>query len=51
VDERLEANRANWDERTSIHLRSRFYDVEGWLTEKGGPRARERELLAALTRT
>jgi SAM-dependent methyltransferase len=45
VDERLEANRANWDDRTAIHLESQFYDVEGWLREARGPRAREREAL------
>jgi len=26
-----EANRANWDERAYIHVRSRMYDVEGFL--------------------
>jgi SAM-dependent methyltransferase len=31
------ANRANWDDRTAIHLRSRFYDVEGWLRDGPGP--------------
>jgi SAM-dependent methyltransferase len=41
VDERLEANRANWDDRTAIHLTSEFYDVEGWLRERRGPRAHE----------
>lgn len=35
------ANLAKWDERTGIHVRSRFYDVEGWLREKPGPRAWE----------
>lgn len=34
-------NRANWDERTAIHLRSQFYDVDGWLREGRGPRPRE----------
>ena len=37
----LATNRANWDERTQVHLRSRFYDVEGWLREGRGPRPRE----------
>ena len=41
MDERLTANRANWDERTGIHLDSRFYDVEGWLRRAPGPRPRE----------
>lgn len=43
--DRLEANRANWDERTSIHLRSRFYDIEGWLRHGRGPRPEEAEAL------
>lgn len=41
----LEANRANWEERTPIHLRSDFYDVEGWLREGRGPRPAELEAL------
>jgi SAM-dependent methyltransferase len=45
VNEWLEANRANWDERTDVHLRSRFYDVAGWLRDKTGPRPREVEVL------
>ncbi len=45
MDERLAANQANWDERTGLHLRSRFYDVESWLSESRGPRAREVEAL------
>jgi SAM-dependent methyltransferase len=45
VDERFAVNRANWDERTAIHLGSRFYDVEGWLREERGPRAFEAEVL------
>jgi SAM-dependent methyltransferase len=45
VDERLAANRASWDDRTAIHLESRFYDVEGWLRDQRGPRAREIEAL------
>lgn len=39
------ANRANWDERTGIHLRSAFYDVEQWLRDQPKPRPRELELL------
>jgi SAM-dependent methyltransferase len=38
-------NRANWDERTGVHLASRFYDVEGWLREGRLPRPWEREVL------
>jgi SAM-dependent methyltransferase len=49
VDERLAANRENWNERTPIHLRSQFYDVEGWLREERGPRPREREWLGDVT--
>ena len=41
TDAHLEANRANWDERTQIHLASRFYDVEGWLRDAPGPSPRE----------
>lgn len=43
--EALSANRANWDDRTPIHLRSAFYDVEGWLTSGRGPRSREVDAL------
>ena len=35
--ELLAANQRNWDERVSIHLASRFYDVERWLVDP--PRA------------
>jgi phthiocerol/phenolphthiocerol synthesis type-I polyketide synthase E len=48
-DEHLRVNRANWDERTGIHLESRFYDVEGWLREGRGPRDREVEALGDVT--
>jgi len=41
TDAHLEANRANWDERTPVHLASRFYDVEGWLRDGRGPRPEE----------
>ncbi len=30
MDERLRTNRINWNERTPIHARSAFYDVEGF---------------------
>jgi SAM-dependent methyltransferase len=30
MDPRVAANRALWDEWTPIHVRSDFYDVEGW---------------------
>jgi len=39
------ANLANWDERTGIHIRSQFYDVERWLREERGPRPWEVETL------
>jgi SAM-dependent methyltransferase len=41
MDERIAENRENWNERTAIHLASRFYDVEGWLRDAPGPRAWE----------
>ncbi len=41
----LAANRRNWDERVHVHLASRFYDVEGWLADRPGPRARELDAL------
>jgi SAM-dependent methyltransferase len=47
--DQLASNRANWDERTGIHIDSRFYDVEGWLREQRGPRQRELEALGDLT--
>jgi len=40
-----EANRRVWDERTAVHASSRFYDVEGWLRVRPGPRSRELDLL------
>lgn len=45
MDPRLAANQANWDDRTSVHLESRFYDVEGWLRERRGPHPDELEML------
>jgi SAM-dependent methyltransferase len=45
TDGYLSANRANWDDRAAVHMRSEFYDVEGWLRAQRGPRPRE---LAAL---
>jgi SAM-dependent methyltransferase len=44
-DELLAANRANWDDRTGVHLESRFYDVEGWLRDGRGPRSWDAEAL------
>jgi SAM-dependent methyltransferase len=45
LEERLAANRRNWDERVGVHLGSRFYDVERWLANRPGPRQRETEVL------
>jgi SAM-dependent methyltransferase len=45
MDERLVANRSNWNDRTKVHLVSQFYDVEGWLREPRRPRAHEAEAL------
>lgn len=45
MDERLAINRANWDDRTGIHLESQFYDVDGWLRDHRGPREREIDAL------
>jgi SAM-dependent methyltransferase len=41
----LAANRRNWDERVAVHMASRFYDVDHWLAERPGPRARELDAL------
>jgi SAM-dependent methyltransferase len=49
VDEHRAANRANWDERTPTHVRSGFYDVEGWLRDERGPRPREVAALGDVT--
>lgn len=45
MDPRLTANRENWNDRTALHLRSRFYDVEGWLREGKGPARHEIDAL------
>lgn len=45
MDPRIEANRANWNERVPIHVASEFYDVEGWLREASGPSAEESNAL------
>ena len=49
MDERIAANRANWDARTPVHLASQFYDVEGWLAEARGPRPDEANALGDVT--
>jgi SAM-dependent methyltransferase len=45
VDERILANRENWDDRVGVHTGSHFYDVEGWLRDESGPQLRETEAL------
>lgn len=45
MDDRLAANRANWDERVPIHVASRFYDIDGWFRERPGPRAWETDVV------
>jgi SAM-dependent methyltransferase len=45
MDERLQANRTHWDDRTDIHVRSDFYDVDGWLRAGRAPRSYEAEAL------
>jgi SAM-dependent methyltransferase len=45
MDERMEANRANWDDRVAIHVASEFYDVAGWLAGRRDPRPWEIELM------
>lgn len=45
----LTANRSKWDDRTDVHLRSQFYDVEGWLRDERGPRPWEIEVLGDVT--
>lgn len=49
MDERLAANRSNWDERVPVHRASRFYDVDGWVRDGRGPRAHEATLLGDVT--
>ena len=48
MDERIAANRANWDARTAVHVASRAYDVEGWLADERGPRPEEAALLGSV---
>ncbi|MEO8698222.1 MAG: methyltransferase domain-containing protein, partial [Acidimicrobiales bacterium] len=49
MDERVAANRANWDARTPVHLVSRSYDVDGWLAEQRGPLREEAVALGDVT--
>jgi 2-polyprenyl-3-methyl-5-hydroxy-6-metoxy-1,4-benzoquinol methylase len=41
AEEAQAANRKWWDSAVPVHLASSFYDVEGWLAEGRGPKARE----------
>ena len=41
----LDANRANWNDRVAVHLKSDFYGVERWLASGEGPDADELALL------
>ena len=43
MDRRLEANRANWNERTPVHATSDFYDVAGFKAGRNTLKAIERE--------
>ncbi|MGC1239107.1 MAG: class I SAM-dependent methyltransferase [Acidimicrobiales bacterium] len=45
MDKWLEANRANWNDRVGIHVKSRFYDVEGWLRDETVPTSLELQAL------
>lgn len=45
MEPRLEANRENWNDRVAVHTQSQFYNVEGWLRDRPGPRSTEIELL------
>jgi len=45
MDPRLEANRANWNERVGVHITSRFYDVEGWLRDAPLPPPEETDFV------
>lgn len=49
MDEYLEANRKNWDDRVPIHVRSEFYDVPGWLADERGPLPSELALVGDVT--
>ena len=48
-DDALAANRAWWDATVPVHVASEFYDVEGWLAEERGPRAREAAVIGDVT--
>ena len=48
MEPQLESNLLNWNSRVSVHAKSRFYDVEGWLHNAPGPPPREVEALGDL---
>jgi len=48
MDQELEANLLNWNDRVRVHVESRFYDVEGWLLKAPRPPSREIEALGDL---
>lgn len=49
MDEYIAANRENWNDRTRIHVGSKFYDVDRWMRDERGPRAREFDALGDVT--
>jgi SAM-dependent methyltransferase len=49
LDGRLRANRRQWDDRVGVHVSSRFYDVDGWLRTRPGPRDGEVDALGDVT--
>jgi SAM-dependent methyltransferase len=48
MDKWLEANQANWNDRVGIHVASRFYDVDGWLSNEPGPTPLELQALGSV---
>lgn len=44
----FEANRLAWNERTKLHVGSKFYDVEGFVAGRNSLTALERELLGTV---
>lgn len=48
VEEYFELNRAAWDRRVEVHLQSKFYDVEGFLSGRTSLREIERKELGAV---
>ena len=48
-DDPLVANRRWWNRAVPVHVASDFYDVDGWLADRRGPRAREAAVVDLLT--